>query len=91
MTKTELGRALEIAKSDHDLSDSDFGNLSGFGLPGFRPVYTTLGAVARLIRWQCGRLDGTWDSVNLDEIARFGRRLFLILDDNSDGKRTATG
>lgn len=81
MTKNEFNEAFKIAKDFNiDLTNVDNSNLYGCGLPHFRyPVYTTLEAVAALIRWQAMRFDGQWDAEALDEVAQIGRKKFLVL------------
>mgnify|MGYP006295561597 CR=1 FL=1 len=80
MTLDQFHQAFAIAKDfQRQLSDVDNSNLFGFGLPGFRPQYTTLEAVAKTIRWQALRFNGQWDAEALDEVVRFGRKNFLIL------------
>jgi len=54
--------------------------LYGFGLPHFKPVHTTIEAVAKVIRWQARQFNGQWDHPALDEVARIGRKKFLIVD-----------
>ena len=78
MTKPELTKAFEIAKSNTELAD----NLSlfdGFGLKDFQPVYCSLQDVAKLIRWQCQTFGGTWDMNAFQEIAHFGKKKFIIV------------
>lgn len=80
MTKQELSQAYDIAITNAaDLHDFDIGVFDGFGLPDFKPVYVRIEQVARLIRWQCQYMDGTWDSENLQDIATVGKTKFLII------------
>ena len=79
MTKKELAQAVEVAKSKKDLSGVDMEQLDGYGLPDFKKVYTTIDVVARVIRWQCGRFDGSWDMCELDELAQVARTRFIII------------
>jgi len=79
MTKQQFSQALEIAKSDRDLTDVDNSVIFGYGLRDFRPVYVTLEMVAKEIRWHAFTLAGTIDSTALNEVATLGRRNFLIL------------
>ncbi len=79
MTRQQLGRAFVLATSSEDLTRENYDNLCGFGLPGFNPVFTTVRAVARLIRWQCVQLNGGIDSRALSEIAELGRTRFQIV------------
>lgn len=81
MTKNELAEARKIADSDELLSEDNASiyPFDGFGLTDFQPVYVTLKQVARLIRWQCFRMDGTIDEEEFQCIAQHGKRKFLII------------
>ena len=80
MTLQEFQSAFSIAKDfNRDLSNVDDSILYGYGLPEFKPVYTTLEAVAKTIRWQALQFNGQWDAQELDEVARLGRKNFLVL------------
>lgn len=78
MTKDQLSQSLALALSDADLSKEDE-PFMGFGLPDFQPLVCTIPQVARLIRWQCIRLNGSIDSEALNEIADAGRKKFQIV------------
>lgn len=78
MTKKEFSRAYEIAKSDKEIN-AELHIFDGFGLPDYEPVYTTLEAVAKLIRYQTFRLDGSVDSEALHELVTIGRKKFMVL------------
>lgn len=80
MTAAQFKKAFQLAQSDAEINDDD-SNLFGFGLSDFKPVVTTLGAVAKTIRWQCARFDGTWDMEEAQSIRNHGRKNFIILDD----------
>lgn len=83
MTKQQFSEAVKIATSARDLSDVDDAVLYGCGLPEFKyPVYTTVDAVAKLIRWQCcGIFSNSTivDSVELDNMAHIARKKFQIV------------
>lgn len=82
MTKEQFSEALKIARSPRSLEAVDDTHLYGCGLPDFRPVYTTLDAVAKMIRWQCCGLfsnDTIVDAQELDNMARIARRMFLVV------------
>jgi hypothetical protein len=80
MTLQQFQEAFAIAKDfARDLSNVDDSVLYGYGLPNFKPVHTTLEAVAKVIRWQALQFNGQWDSVALNEVAELGRRNFLVL------------
>ena len=80
MTLQEFQSAFAIAKDfNRDLSNVDDSILYGYGLSGFKPVYTTLEAVAKTIRWQALQMNGEWDAEALNEVASAGRRNFIIL------------
>jgi hypothetical protein len=78
MTKPQFDRAYKLARSNANLTHVDQSHLEGFALPDFKPTFTTIEAVAALMRWQAYIWNGTWDSVALDEIRVYGRRLFLL-------------
>jgi hypothetical protein len=79
MTKQELAKALELAKTRHVEEPTDISIFAGFGLRDFDPVYVTLDAVAALINWQCLQFNGQYDLVALNEIAYCGRKKFQII------------
>ena len=79
MITLEFAEAFEIAKSDEDLSAIDDTPLYGCALRNFKPVHTTLRAVAKLIRWQALKLNGDWDMTEIDDLANIGRTKFLII------------
>jgi len=79
MTLTQFQEAFTIAKSTKSLTDVDDSNLYGFGLDDFKPVHTTIDAVAKTIRWQALQFDGNWNAELLDEVAKCGRRNFIVL------------
>lgn len=74
-----MTQATAIAKSDTDLTNVDDSNLFGCGLPDFKPVHTTLEAVAKLLRYQCAQFDGGWDATEFDNMCYIARRKFLIM------------
>jgi hypothetical protein len=79
MTTKQFSEAFKIAQSDKDLNDADISNLLGYGLPGFKPVHTTLRSVAREIRWNALRFNGTWDMSAVNETAYHAKKSFLII------------
>lgn len=79
MTREEFKQAVEMVENKVDLSKFDDSNLYGCGLSDFKPVYTTIGAVARLVAWQARTLAGTWDALELDNMARIAKNKFLIV------------
>lgn len=80
MTFQEFQSAFSIAKNFNlDLINVDDSILYGYGLPEFKPVHTTLEAVAKTIRWQALQFNGQWDAHELNEVARLGRKNFLVL------------
>jgi hypothetical protein len=81
MTLVQFRKAFAIADDQSiDLSNVDDSILYGCGLPEFKPVYTTLEAVAKLIRWQALQFNGQWDAQELDEVATIGRKKFMVLN-----------
>jgi hypothetical protein len=78
MTKAQFDKAIEIARSNTDLSQVDDTILDGCGLPGFEPVTVTLEAAAKFLRWQCVCLNGQLDSHEVNEMRNVSRRRWLI-------------
>jgi len=79
MTKQELSRALEIARSDTVLSGVDVSMFDGCALPGFKPITVAIEALAAFVRWHVLYLDGSVDAMELDNIASYGRRTFQVV------------
>ena len=80
MTLNQFQQAFAIAKDfNRDLSNVDDSILYGYGLASFKPVHTTLEAVAKTIRWQALMMNGEWDAEALNEVAENGRKNFLVL------------
>lgn len=83
MTKNELSKALELARSDTELPPmlgpeaTDL--FDGFALESFSVVYCTMRQLAALIRYQCIMLNGGLDSEALNEIATHGKRKFMVV------------
>lgn len=75
MKKAEFQRAVEIAKSQEEITEDD-SHLYGCALPGFQPVFTSLKALAKLLRWQCLQLNGQWDEQALNEMWKIARYRF---------------
>lgn len=79
MTKNEFKQAVEMVEKGADLSKYDDSNLFGCGLPDFQPVFTTIGAVAKLVCYQARTLVGTWDAAELDAMAKIAKKKFKII------------
>lgn len=80
MTLNEFKAAFALAKDTSlDFSGVDNSNMLGYGLPDFKPVHVTLEAVAKEIRWNAYQFDGTWNADALEEVAKLGRRNFIVL------------
>jgi len=79
MTKQEMSNAYMLAMSDKDLQAFETSIFDGFGLPGFEVVYVTISQIAKLIRWQCFRLDGSIDSEALNDIGVLGKKRFRVI------------
>ncbi len=62
MTNAQLSKALALAQSKQSLQHEDIEQFDGFGLPDFRPITCTIPQLARLVRWQCLRWNGTVDA-----------------------------
>lgn len=85
MTKSEFQRAFDVACDRNvDLSDVSDEHLHGCGLPGFQRVTTTIAPVAKLIRWQCGCLNGSWDHEALQDMRAIARVKFELIGVGSD-------
>ena len=81
MTSQQFKQAFQIADNfDIDLTGVDNNNHFGFGLSTFKPIYTTIAAVAKTIRYQGLCFNGNWDMEAVNEIARFGKTKFIIID-----------
>lgn len=63
MRAAEIKLALALAQSGQDLSSyqDGFDRLTGCGCSDFVPCEVPLGAVAKLLRYQCQYLNGGWD------------------------------
>ena len=81
MTKTELTEAFAMSRDNPDncVHFGDIWVFAGYGLHGFKPVHCRLIDIARLLLWQCQNLDGSWDMEEMGEIAKLGRKLFIIV------------
>jgi hypothetical protein len=79
MTKHEFNQAIALAKDIDVILSGDIDQFLGFGLPDFTPICVTVQQVARLIRWQAGRFDGTWDTEAITEVWVYGRGRFNII------------
>ena len=80
MTLQQAQTAFELAQNfDISLENVDIDHLCGFGLADFKPVHTTIQAVARMMRWQGAMMNGSWDMDAIDEVCQLGRSRFLIL------------
>lgn len=85
MTKAEFNCAFELARDRSvDFSDADDSHLHGCALPGFERVTTTIGPVAKLIRWQCLQFNGQWDQEALNEMRAIARYKFELVGVGSD-------
>lgn len=81
MTLAQFQVAIKAAQNPTlDLTATDDSMLFGYGLPEFKPVHTTIAAVAKVIRWQARQFNGQWDMVELDALAKLARRKFIIVD-----------
>lgn len=81
MTKAELSKALELAKTRTgiDFADTNLHKFNGFAMRDFKPLYVRLEDVADLIRYQCNEFGGGFDNDALNEIAEAGRTKFLVV------------
>ncbi len=84
MKLRDFNQAVTIAKSKAvDLTNVDDSHLHGCALPGFVPVVTNLSAVAKLIRWQCGQLNGQWDMEEMQNMWLIARYRFLAIGEDT--------
>jgi hypothetical protein len=81
MTTIQFKTALRMAVDNSvDLSTEELNHFDGFGLQDFRPVYCTIQQIARLIRWQAIQFNGEVNQETLTEVARFGKKRFMVMD-----------
>lgn len=82
MLKSEFNKAFAMAKDRSiELLHVDNKILHGCALPDFEyPVHCTTEQLAALIRWDCQGFDSGWDSEQLDQIAKIGKKKFILLD-----------
>lgn len=79
MTKAEMTKAVELAKTRKVSVPTDLTVFDGFGFRDYKPVYVTLDAVAALVNWQALQFNGTYDPEAINEIAIVGRKKFQII------------
>lgn len=79
MKAAEVQRAIEIATSEISLEKVDDDHLFGFALPQSDNVMSTIDAVAKMIRWQCCRFDGTFDNEELNNLRGPMRKKITIV------------
>ena len=92
MNTNEFRQAFEIADSDDDLTGVDVSPFDGFGLPDFEPVVVSVRQVAALMRWQalyiyCRNSEDRYDMEALNQIRRFGRKRFCVVDSGKAGAK----
>lgn len=80
MTAKQFSQSVKLVESGADLSKYDYDNLIGCGLLDFKPVHTTIEAVARLVQYQARNFNGTWDALELDNMAKIAKGKFLIVN-----------
>jgi len=79
MTKQELSRALEIARSKTQLSHINTSIFDGCALQDFKPIHVTIDALAAFLRYQVVCFDGSIDQQELNDIASYGRQRFMVV------------
>ena len=79
MNRQQFSAALDIARSDRDLSAFDDDILFGFGLPDFTPVSVVIEVAAKTLRWQCVTLAGGIDNEELESCRQLFRHRVLIV------------
>jgi len=80
MTKEQVSKAYEIANNGQEIGFDGIEIFDGYGLPDFKPVHATILQVAKLMKWQAQYISGQWDSEELNEICKLGRKRFIIID-----------
>ena len=82
MLKSEFNKAFAMANDpDIPLIHVDYSVLHGCALPEFKyPVHCTTEQLAAMIRWQGQYLFGGWNSEELDQLAKIGKKKFILLD-----------
>ena len=78
MNKSEFLAAVHLAESRIDLSGHDDFPLHGCALPEFEPVFCSIEATARFLRWQAMMLNGHWDYKALTEMQAIFRRKVML-------------
>ena len=75
---SDFNKALIIAQSDVSINEHKHSlePLYGCGLSEFKAVVTTIETVARHIRWQAARMDGTWDINEIETIKWIAKKKF---------------
>lgn len=79
MTTKEFKQAIQLAEDKTDLSGFDIDCFDGCGLLDFKPIFVSIGQVARFIEYQARYLCGGWDQTELQYIANIARRKFQIV------------
>jgi hypothetical protein len=81
MNALQIKLATAIAQDTTiDLSKENDGVLYGCGLPDFERVAVSIRCVAKLMRWQCQCLDGSWDWKQFNEDLPSYRDKMTIID-----------
>jgi len=86
MNAQQLRNAMALARIGQTVAPDDLDVFNGFALPDYQPVTVTTRHIAGLLRWQCFQFNGGIDVHALDEIRRFGRRRFIVVDNESAGE-----
>ncbi len=79
MNKKEVTEVMELVNADAQYGFDGIEVFDGYGLPNFVPVNVTKLQVAKLVRWQCGLLNGQLDSEELNNLVNLGRHRFNII------------
>lgn len=80
MNVQQLQQAMQLASQKEGVGNFDGLEIfSGFGLKDFTPVHCTLMQVAKLLVWQALQFNGEWNAEELDQVAHYGRKRFLII------------
>lgn len=81
MTTKQFAEAVKYSENTNieELYQEDDSILNGCALNDFRPVHTTIPAVAKFVRYHAMQFNGKWDAQELDNMARIAKKKFLII------------
>ena len=81
MNAVEIKLATEIARDySIDVSQENYDVMFGFGCSDFTPITVSLRTVARMMRYQCCCMDGSWDYKQYNEDLPASRKNIRVHD-----------